>query len=183
MSNWEVLAAGFGLANMALLARRSVWNFPCGLAMVSIFAVLFFQARLYAVAALQIVFFVAQLHGLWAWRQAPAAGSSIAVRRLEPRRWPVVVSSGLGLWLLIALLLRQTDAAAPFSDAAVAGWSLVAQVLTNVRMVESWPLWLGINIASVALYAGQGLWITAGLYLIFLGLALISWRSWAQAAA
>lgn len=185
MNPWELVAAAFGLANLLLLARRSVWNFPCGMVMVAIFAVIFFQARLYAVAGLQIGFFAAQVHGLWAWeqagRQAGGSDAAVPVRRLRAGRWPLVLIAGTLLSAAIALLLRQTDAAAPIADGSVAAWSLAAQALTNLRMVESWPLWALINIASVALYASQALWVTAGLYVLFLAIALYSWREWRRA--
>ncbi len=176
----ELIAAGFGLANMALLARRSVWNFPCGMVMVAILAVLFWQSRLYAVAGLQAFFLLAQLIGWAAWRRA--GSSEISVVRLPRRRWLPVAAAGTALSIALAALLAQTDAAAPISDGAVAGWSLVAQGLTNVRAVESWPLWAAINAVSVALYASQALWITAGLYTVFLGIALWSWRAWRRLA-
>jgi nicotinamide mononucleotide transporter len=182
MNPWEALAALCGLANIVLLARRSVWNFPFGMAMVAILAALFLGTRLYAVAGLQLFFFAAQVHGLWAWRRAAAGASDVAIRRLPRRRWPLAAALGLGCSAALALLLARTDAAAPLADGAVAGWSLVAQMLTNGRYVESWPLWVGINIVSVGLYASQALWITAALYGVFLGLALWSWRAWAGAA-
>lgn len=176
---WELLASAFGLANMLLLARRSAWNFPCGMAMVAIFAVLFWQARLYAVAGLQLCFFVAQMHGLWAWRRsAQHTAGGIAVRRLPAARWPLVLIAGAAGSAGLAAGLAQTDAAAPLADGAVAAWSLVAQALTNLRILESWPLWVGINIVSVWLYASQSLWVTAGLYGLFCGLALYSWQAW-----
>lgn len=178
MNHWELLASAFGLANIMLLARRSVWNFPCGMVMVTIFGLLFWQARLYAVAGLQGVFFLAQIHGLWAWRRA----TNNAVQRLPARRWPVVLIAGAAGSAALAALLAQTDAAAPLVDGAVAAWSLVAQGLTNLRILESWPIWVGINIVSVWLYASQSLWVTAALYLVFVGLALVSWRVWRNAA-
>jgi nicotinamide mononucleotide transporter len=183
VNGWEILASGFGLANIVLLARRSVWNFPCGMVMVTIFGVLFWQARLYAVAGLQGVFFIAQLHGLWAWRRAAQQETGdIAVRRLPGGRWPMVVMAGAAGSAVLAALLAQTDAAAPVADGAVAAWSLVAQGLTNLRIVESWPIWAAVNIVSVWLYASQNLWVTAGLYAVFFILALFSWRAWRRAA-
>jgi nicotinamide mononucleotide transporter len=175
---WELLAAGFGLANIALLARRSVWNYPCGMAMVAILGGVFWHSRLYAVAGLQIFFFAAQAHGLMAWVKAPAADGQVAVRRLPRKGWPVVLASGVAASVALAVLLAQTDAAAPIPDGTVAGWSLVAQLLTNLRMLESWPLWVGINIVSIALYASQSLWVTALLYVAFLIGAIWSWRLW-----
>ncbi len=178
VNSWELVASAFGLANIALLARRSVWNYPCGMAMVAIFAVVFWNSRLYAVAGLQIFFFLAQAQGLWMWLRAPADTGQVAVRRLPLMGWPVVLISGVIGSAVLALMLAQTDAVAPISDGAVAGWSLVAQVLINLRMLESWPLWVGINIASVGLYASQALWITAALYVVFLAGAIWSWRLW-----
>ena len=84
----EALAALCGLLNIALLARRSVWNYPFGMAMVAIYAGIFISARLYAVAGLQLFFFLAQVIGLWAWWRAPAAAGAVAVRAIPARWWP-----------------------------------------------------------------------------------------------
>ncbi len=183
MNPWEILAAGFGLANIALLARRSVWNYPAGMVMVAILAFVFLQSRLYAVAGLQIFFFAAQAQGLWAWAKAPQQDGAVAVRRLPARGWPIVLGGGVAASVMLALILRQTDAAAPWGDASIAGWSVVAQLLINGRYLESWPIWVGINFLSIGLYAGQSLWVTAGLSAVFLIGAIIGWRSWQRVAA
>ncbi|WP_310497060.1 nicotinamide riboside transporter PnuC [Sandarakinorhabdus sp.] len=178
MSPLETLAAILLLMNSALLARRSVWNFPAGMAAVAIYAWVFFDARLYAVAGLQMFFLLAQLAGLMAWRRAPTDSGEVAVRTMPARWWPCVMMAGVLGSAALALLLHQTNAAAPISDGIVTAFSLVAQVLTNGRYVQSWPLWAGVNIMSIALFAGQDLWITAGLYGLLLTIALYSWRAW-----
>jgi nicotinamide mononucleotide transporter len=178
MSELEAIAAFCGVINSVLLARRSVWNFPFGMAMVALCAVVFFNARLYAVAGLQLFFFIAQVIGFIAWRRAPASAGETEIRTMPPHWWPPVIVSGLALSAGFALLLGRTDAAAPVTDGSVAAFSLVAQVLTNGRYLQSWPLWTAINIVSVALYAGQNLWLTAGLYAILLGIAVYCWWTW-----
>jgi nicotinamide mononucleotide transporter len=160
-----------------------VWNYPCGMAMVTILAVVFWHSRLYAVAGLQLFFLAAQAHGLITWLRASAANGQVQVRRMPQRAWPAVVGGGVAASVALAALLAQTDAAAPIPDGTVAGWSLVAQLLTNLRMLESWPLWVGINIVSIALYASQALWVTAALYVVFLAGAIWSWRLWRAAGA
>lgn len=180
MSPLETLAALCGLANVILLARRSVWNFPFGMAMVSIYAGIFIDARLYAVAGLQIFFLIAQIAGLHAWRNAPTDAGDVAIRSMPPRWWPLVLAAGIGSSVVLAILLSLTNAAAPINDGSVAAFSLVAQGLTNGRYLQSWPLWVGVNIASIFLYAGQSLWLTAGLYAVLLIIALYSWWHWAR---
>ena len=58
MDPLEIVAVVLGLANIALLVRRSIWNYPFGMAMVALYAVIFFDARLYGEAGLQGFFFV-----------------------------------------------------------------------------------------------------------------------------
>src|ERR1700761_5850437 len=70
MSTIEIVAAILGVANIALLVRRSIWNYPFGIAMVLLYGWVFFAARLYSDAALQGFFFVVQIYGWWNWLRA-----------------------------------------------------------------------------------------------------------------
>lgn len=172
------MAALCGVINSVLLARRSIWNFPFGMAMVTLYAIVFFNARLYAVAGLQIFFFIAQIIGLIAWYRAPLDGGETEIRTMPARWWLPVIITAISLSAALAWLLGRTDAAAPVVDGSVAGFSLVAQGLTNGRYLQSWPLWVAINIVSVALYAGQNLWLTAALYTLLLAISIYSWWQW-----
>jgi nicotinamide mononucleotide transporter len=70
----EAAAALLGLINVALVVRRSVWNYPFGLAMVTLYGVLFFEQRLYSDMLLQGFFFVIQLYGWVNWARAGQIG-------------------------------------------------------------------------------------------------------------
>jgi nicotinamide mononucleotide transporter len=48
--------------------------------------------------------------------------------------------------------------------------------------VENWPVWVGVNIVSVGLFAYKALWLTAILYGLFTVLALVGWRAWRRLA-
>ena len=50
----------------------------------------------------------------------------------------------------------------------------------NQAIIENWPVWLVVNLASVGLFAYKGLWLTALLYVIFAALALAGWARWAR---
>ena len=65
MSPLELTAAALGLVNIVLLARRTVLNYPFGIAMVLLYALLFAQTRLYSAALLQLFFLASQLYGWW----------------------------------------------------------------------------------------------------------------------
>ena len=86
------------------------------------------------------------------------------------------LSLALG-WVMHAL----TNAALPFVDSAVAGASVAAQLLLNLRRIENWVLWIAIDVVSVGLYLNRGLHLLAVLYVAFLVLSVIGLRQWMRA--
>ena len=76
---------------------------------------------------------------------------------------------------------RLTDAAWPWWDAAIAAGSVAAQLLMALRKLENWLLWIAVDLASIPLYLAKGLWLFAGLYLIYLVLACWGLWRWSRA--
>jgi nicotinamide mononucleotide transporter len=182
----EWIAAALGLANIALLVRRSVWNYPFGMAMVALYAVVFFDARLYGEAGLQVFFFAAQAWGWALWVRAARNGSGGDSQ--VPVRWLSNLSRLVWLTATAALALnlgwvmhRFTNASLPYADAAIAGASIAAQILLGFRRIENWVLWIAIDVASIAVYVTKGLWPTAGLYVVFLGMSVVGLYEWVVA--
>jgi len=180
MSWLEWVAAGLGVINVALVVRRSVWNYPFGLVMVALYFFVFFGARLYSDALLEIFFFVVQLYGWVNWVKARNAAGEVPVAWLTPRArigWlggTVLASLVWGLGMA-----RYTNAAAPIIDAFIAGASISAQILMARRMIENWAVWILVDIVAVGLYFSRGLYPTSALYALFLLLCvagLIGWR-------
>lgn len=183
MNLLEIIAVALGIANVGLLVRRSIWNYPFGMAMVALYLVIFWEARLYGEAVLQVFFFVVQGWGWWLWARAGGLAQMVRVEWMGWRARAValalVAGSSLGVGWAMA---RFTDAALPFADATIAGASVVAQVLLALRRVENWALWIAIDVLSVWVYVARELYLTAGLYVVFLGLAIAGLVAWARAA-
>lgn len=182
MDRLELVAAVLGFANIVLLVRRSIWNYPFGLAMAAFYARIFFLEKLYSDAMLQLFFFAIQLYGWWAWWRAGGTEHRVEVVRLTgPARvaWVVMIAI-LGLaWG--AMMYRYTDASFPWWDASVAVSSIAAQILLARRCIENWILWIAIDLGSIPLYLLKHLPFTAGLYLAFLILSVFGLREWALA--
>ena len=183
MNPLEMLAVALGLANVGLLVRRSIWNYPFGMAMVALYLVIFYEARLYAEAGLQVFFFVVQAWGWYLWARAGGMEHAVAVRWMgwSARIVSLAIIAGItvGLGTLMHYL---TDAVMPFADAAIAAASVVAQILLSVRRIENWILWIAIDIGAIALYVSRDLHLTAGLYGAFLVLATAGLIQWIRAA-
>ena len=59
--------------------------------------------------------------------------------------------------------------------------SVAAQYLMSVRKLENWWLWILANLVSIGLYAAKALWITTGLYVLLLGIAVLGLARWRAA--
>lgn len=182
MDPLEVLAVACGLANIALLVRRSIWNFPFGIAMVVLYAVIFYRSRLYGGTGLQVFFAAVQVYGWVLWSRAGGRAEAVAVRWT---RWPAhigwlafIVLATLALGTLMQWL---TDAAMPYPDAAITAASIAAQFLLSFRRIENWLLWIAIDAGAIALYIERDLHLTAGLYMAFLVLSVLGLREWIAA--
>jgi len=89
----------------------------------------------------------------------------------------------IGSLLLGAAMAHWTDAAQPWLDAALTGFSLVAQVWMAQKRVQCWPLWIAVDVIFVGLFVYKDLYLTAALYGLFLLLAVQGWREWRVAPA
>ncbi len=175
-----LLAVLLGLLNIVLIIRRSVWNFPVAIVMVALYFVIFRDARLLSDAGLQVFFAIVNLYGWWSWSRNKLDAGEIIVRplsRLGYAEWIVGSVAMIGAWGFF--LGHYTGTTYPYWDAAVAMLSIAAQILMSRRYVENWHFWIVVNLISIPLYAVKELYLTAGLYVVFLALAiagLIEWR-------
>ncbi len=181
VSNLEIVAVLLGLINVALIIYRSVWNYPFGIAMVVLYFFIFWDIKLYSDAGLQVFFSGVQFYGWWSWRNSKAKAGDIIVERLGFTQTLMGIAISLFATLIWGLIMtRYTDASHPYWDGAIAMLSVVAQILLTRRFLENWWWWIGINMISIPLYIIKGLHLTAGLYGVFLVLAIIGFIQWSK---
>ena len=183
MTMLEWIAAALVLANVALVARRSLWNYPFGIAAVSVYAVIFQEQKLYSDMLLQGFFLIPNVYGWANWRAA-RQDDGVPVGWMSERDRVLWGGAILLCWLAWSSgMARWTDAAAPFADGAVAIISVAAQWLLARRRVESWWLWIAVDAIAVPLFASRGLYVTAGVYAVLLVIAVAGLMQWRRAAA
>jgi nicotinamide mononucleotide transporter len=76
------------------------------------------------------------------------------------------------------LMATYTDAAAPYADAFIAVMSLIAQWLMARKKMESWHFWIAVDLVAIVVYLYKDLFITTGLYSVFLLLAVMGYFQW-----
>jgi nicotinamide mononucleotide transporter len=179
MNTLEWVAAGLGVINVGLLVRRSIWNYPFALAMVTLYFFVFYEAKLYSDMLLQVFFLVVNLYGWWSWLNAKRVAGEVQVGLLSTRArlvWAAGTVAGSLAWGMA--MHRLTDAAYPYVDAFVAGASISAQILLARRKLENWPVWILVDVVAIGLYWSRDLYYTSGLYVLLLLLSIAGFIDW-----
>jgi nicotinamide mononucleotide transporter len=168
-----------GIAGVWLMTRRILWAFPIGMIAVAVQGVLFFQARFYADAALQIFFFVTLAWGWQHWVRHRGTAPELPVTTLTWRSRGLCVLAVTVTTVVWALILqRWTNAVMPWRDAAIAALQVAGQVLQARKKLENWPLFTAANLIAIPAYWSAELAYTAFLFAIYLVLGLVGWHAW-----
>ncbi len=146
---------------------------------VTLYAIVFYDARLYADMGLQGLYFGLAVYGWWAWMHGGAGHGELEVS-LTPRRMCGVLLfvATLGGILLGQTLTRFTNASLPFMDSMLTSFSIAAQWMQTRKLLESWLVWLALDVFYVGMFLYKELYLTAGLYTVFLVLAAMGFAGW-----
>lgn len=179
MSGLELFAAALGVIAVWLTVKQNPWCWPIGLVMVLLYSWIFFEVKLYSDMLLQVVYAALQLYGWWQWTRVGDTTYGREVSRLDARTVVLSLAIGaVGSLSLGAAMAHWTDAAQPWLDAALTGFSLVAQVWMAQKRVQCWPLWIALDVIFVGLFVYKDLYLTATLYGLFAVIAVQGWREW-----
>ncbi|KFL87956.1 PnuC-like transporter linked to homoserine kinase and OMR [Acetobacter malorum] len=179
MSLLELLSVLFSAAGVWLTGRRAVLCWPVMLVASVLYGVVFWRAHLYADTVLQGVFAALSLYGWWRWLRGVRDEGAVQV--IQPPQGVmvrgVVLSLAAGV-LLGGVLQTWTDDPNPLMDALLSTFSILGQVWMARRYLASWLIWLGVDVLYTGLFVVRELYLTAGLYAVFVALAVAGWLQW-----
>ncbi|MEM9929571.1 MAG: nicotinamide riboside transporter PnuC [Bacteroidota bacterium] len=186
----ELIGTLTGLISVWLAVKNKVGTWPVGLINVVCFALLFYHFRLYSDALLQVYFFGMSLYGWYYWQQKNGKPvEPIKVLRPKARWWwlfilgagTLVQGSVMSQVHALAPTFFPAPAAFPYPDAFTTIASILATFLLARRYLESWVLWVAVDIVSIVLYFSKGILMVGIEYIIFLGLAATGGWRWYRA--
>ena len=179
MFSLELVSVILTLLAVSLTVRQIIWCWPLGMLSVILYAVVFYDVRLYADMGLQGFYFGLSAYGWWAWLHGGEDHGELEVSLASSRtRLLLLLVATLGGILLGQTLTHFTNASLPFVDSVLTSFSIAAQWMQTRKLLESWLLWLVVDVGYVAMFLFKGLYLTAVLYAVFLVLAAIGFAQW-----
>ena len=174
----EAVGAALGLVYLVLVIAQNRLAWLAALASTALYLVVFYRARLYMQAGLQVYYIAIAVYGWHAWRRR-ADGAALPVSRAGWR----VQAAGLAAVLLASgasasYLARETGSAEPLLDSLTTWSSVFTTWLVARKKIDNWAWWLVVDALIVVLCWRGRLYASMILYGLYLGLVLLGWRSW-----
>jgi len=177
--------AGFLITALGiwLTTKRLLICWPVVLVADFLYFVVFYQARLFSDALLQLFFVAFTLYGWWHWWRGVRQEGEVRVVPLSLAPMLLAVAAGAAGSLLLGVVAVRLHAALPHLDATLTSYSLVASWWGARKHIANWWLWIVVDVIYVGEYIYKDLWLTAVLYAGLIGLAILGLRDWGRAAA
>lgn len=183
----ELLATVLLIINVALLAHQKLINYWFGLAGVLIFGYIFKEFKLYSDMLLQWMFYAPlQIVGWYMWKYGKTLGETVSegvdsmkvVTFNLSGRLVTAASIAVSTLLLGTYMSTFTDASFPYIDALTTSMSVAASILMLKKIWENWIIWIAMDVIAIWVYYQKELFVTSGLYVVFLGLATYGAITW-----
>ncbi len=175
----EIFAVLTGLLHVFLLTREKIIAWPLGLLSVTTYAWIFFDNNLYSDVILHFGYIGLNIYSWWNWSYKKDNSTHLPITYLHSSLrigLPFFIISGsLGLgWFM----QQNTNADFPFGDAFTTVTSLTAQILLAFKKRENWLLWIIVDLVAISIYTVKELYLTSGLYFLYLLISIQGWNSW-----
>ena len=172
----QISAALTGLYSVWLLKKENIITWPIGILNCLLLAYSFFTVKLYADFSLQIIFIVLSIVGWFSW----AKQNNNKISRVDKFEKNLYFYLSLIIWSNCFVLLTVFKGNLPWLDSITATLSIVATILLNKKKLETWYVWILVDVISIPMYLLADLPYIALLYIAYLALAITNLKSWKQ---
>ena len=177
--NLETLAVLLAIAYLLFAIRENSLCWYCAFFSTAIYIWIFGDVSLYMESALNVYYMAMAVYGWYQWQRGGQQQTGLQISR-----WSLANHIfALGLILIATvisgyLLAGNTEAELPYLDSFTTWASVVTTVMVARKIIENWLYWVVIDAVSIYLYLDRGLYQTAGLYGLYIVLAVAGFIVW-----
>lgn len=174
--NWiETASVYFSFACTWLCTRQVRFNYVLGVISTTLLVITFYQANLYGSMVLNLYLIPTVIIGWFMW------GKDVSPRLVEhvkPKKIILYLFFTAITWTGAYFIITGFGG----KMVALDGWLLVgtvlAQFLLDRKKIETWIIWVLVNVVSVYVYFNSGLYLLAAQFVLFLANAIFAYFQW-----
>jgi nicotinamide mononucleotide transporter len=177
--NLETVAVVLSIAYLLFAMKENSLCWYCAFFSTAIYVWIFGDVSLYMESALNIYYMLMAVYGWYQWQRGGQDHAG-----LEISRWSLSSHCLAVAVILIAtvisgyLLTENTDAQLPYLDSFTTWASVITTLMVARKIIENWLYWVVIDFASIFLYLDRELYQTAGLFVLYIVLAVAGYIIW-----
>ena len=183
----ETIAVATGLLSVWYSKKINVLVFPIGIISVLLYVFIFIKNGLFANAVINFLYFVISVFGWWNWvkdngqqtTDNSRQSDSLSVTFLNKRQRVLTLAIVIILLFISKIFTADTPT---FLDYFTGVLGLGGMLLTALKKVENWVLYLLCDIILIPLCIVNGLYLTVLQYIIYAIIAVMGYISWSEEA-
>ena len=176
----ESIAVTTGLLSVWYSKKINVMVFPIGIISVLLYVFIFIKNGLFANAVINFLYFAISVFGWWNWiKDNGQQSNSLSVTFLNSKQRLVTLTIVLVLLFVSKIFSSDTTT---FLDYITGVLGLGGMLLTALKKVENWILYLLCDIILIPLCIYNGLYLTVLQYIIYAIIAVMGYISWSKEA-
>lgn len=178
MNVLEISAAACGVAYVILAALQKPYCWWFGIASAVFYILFDWQLKFYQDAILQMYYVLAGFYGWYIWIKKDKRNHTIHVKHISVRElyWALLLL--VTLTFIAGFVFEKAGNALPYLDAFTAIGSFIATYFTIKKGLESWLMWITLDVVLCIQYVLKEAYITGIFYLFLAVMAVYGYNRW-----
>ena len=179
----DITATIVGLVYIWLEYKASIYLWIVGIIMPLIDIFLYYEAGLYADFGMAIYYALAATYGYvvskFGKRNNQGTKEELPITHFKQSQILPAILAFLVIWLIIyEILVLFTNSDVPITDSFANALSFVGLWALARKYLEQWIIWIIVDIVLSALYIYKGIPFKAGLYALYVIIAIAGYHKW-----
>lgn len=179
----DILTTVLGLVYIWLEYRASIALWIVGIIMPALDIYLYWSHGLYADSGMAVYYTCAALYGYAVWKFGKKRGQTdseqLPITHFHRRLILPTMLCFLAAWAAIYYILKMyTNSNVPVTDSFINALSFVGLWALARKYLEQWIVWIVVDVFCAALYAYKGIPFKAGLYALYVVIAIMGYFKW-----
>ena len=177
----DITTTILGLIYIWLEYRAHIALWVVGIVMPALDVVLYWQHGLYGDAGMAVYYTLAAVYGLciWKFKKTKKEHLDLPIIHIPGRQYlPVTVFFFLAWAATYYILITWTNSTVPLLDSFTNALSFVGLWALARKYLEQWFFWIVVDAVCTVLYIQKGIPFKAGLYGLYVVIAVMGYFKW-----
>lgn len=181
-AHWlDILTTVLGLIYIWLEYRASIALWLVGIIMPALDIYLYYSHGLYGDSGMACYYTAAAIYGYIAWKWGRGEKQELPITHMPVRLYLPTVAFFFVAWAVTYyILIRWTSSTVPVLDSFTNALSFVGLWALARKYIEQWFFWIVVDAVCCVLYVQKGIPFKAGLYGLYVIIAVMGYFKWKQ---